>query len=349
MRWKQVGLAGLLAPCLGGCNIYHSAAHNLVNETATVCSEQAITHELRKDARSAWREVRCQFPRRMFTEEFHDGFLDGYTDYLDRGGNASVPAVPPVHYTRNKKYFTPEGQARLKDYFLGFQYGVDVAVATGCRQFLTVPVLLPQKECGPPAFTVVPGGVPVVGPGPVVVDPGRPVVVPGPPAAAPGPVVIPVDPRGAGPVRVPDPKLGPDAPVAPQPRPQPPPAPRPTPDAGPEPGGSKFGGPIPPPAPNTADPNEPIPRLYPPLPIPMRPDEPSAAPVSADEPGSKFGSGPVGERPAFTVRLPEPPDEVPVLPDGIPTPSVRDDLPVIPPNHTVPAPLPPNHSTPGRN
>jgi hypothetical protein len=341
MRWKQVGLAGLLAPCLGGCNIYYYAAHNLVNETATVCGEQALTHELRKDAKSAWREVRCQFPRRMFTEEFHDGFLDGYTDYLDRGGNASLPAVPPVHYTRNKKYFTPEGQARLKDYFLGFQYGVDVAVATGCRQFLTVPVLLPQQDPGPPSFNVQPGGVPAVGPGPGIGDPGRPVVIPAPPA-----VVVPPESRGAGPVRFPEPKAADPAPAGPKPVP----APRPTPDFGTaEPGGSKFGGSLPPPGPSTSAADDPLPRPYPSLPIPMRPDEPADGPVSADDPGSKFGSGPVGGRPAFTVRLPEPPDEVPVLPEGIPTPSVRDDLPVIPPNHVVPAPLPPNHAIPGRN
>src|SRR5262245_15390132 len=195
MRWKQVVWAGLFAPVLGS-NLA-CCAHNLLSESLTVCGEQAITNELRKDARAAWREVRCQFPRRMFSEEFRDGFLDGYTDYLDRGGNASLPAVPPAHYTRNKKYFTPEGHALLKDYFLVLKYGVDVAVATNCRQFLTVPVLLPEKEAGPPAIYLPPGGPAVV--------PEPPVVVPDPPAA-PAPVVIPVDPRGAGPVLLPSPK-----------------------------------------------------------------------------------------------------------------------------------------------
>src|SRR5262249_54274802 len=121
-------------------------AHNLLSESLTVCGEQAITNELRKDARAAWREVRCQFPRRMFSEEFRDGFLDGYTDYLDRGGNASLPAVPPAHYTRNKKYFTPEGHALLKASSLGFRYGVDVAVGTNRRQVPTRPPPSPEKQ-----------------------------------------------------------------------------------------------------------------------------------------------------------------------------------------------------------
>jgi hypothetical protein len=121
-------------------------------------TEDAIQHQIRKDAREAWREVQTQYARRAFTAEFRDGFLDGYIDYLDRGGDAQPPVVPPAKYTRHQKYFTPEGHALLRDYLLGFKYGVDVAVATGQRQYLTVPVLL-SEPTGPANRTLPSAGV----------------------------------------------------------------------------------------------------------------------------------------------------------------------------------------------
>src|SRR5205814_4551128 len=121
MRWKSVALAGALSPAVTGCNIYYNAARNLTNEPHVVCTQVGITHELRQAARATWREVREQYPRRAFTAEFRDGFLDGYVDYLDKGGNGSPVAVPPPRYTHNKKYFTEEGQCLLKHYLMGFR------------------------------------------------------------------------------------------------------------------------------------------------------------------------------------------------------------------------------------
>jgi hypothetical protein len=46
------------------------------------------------------------------------------------------------------------------------------------------------------------------------------------------------------------------------------------------------------------------------------------------------------------LRLPLPPARVRTLPSGAPTPSVLDDLPVVPPNHLVPAVRPPMHDLP---
>jgi hypothetical protein len=48
----------------------------------------------------------------------------------------------------------------------------------------------------------------------------------------------------------------------------------------------------------------------------------------------------------FRIKLPEPPPEVPSIPDHLPTPSVLDELPVLPANHAVPPPLPANHAVP---
>lgn len=156
MRGATLALAAAWGPAMTGCSILETAARNAVNEPQLVAMQWALESDLRRQAREAWRQVRAEYPRRAFTAEFRDGFLDGFVDYLDRGGNGSLPAVPPAKYVRQRKYFTEEGQCLLKDYFLGFQYGQEVAIATGRRQYLTVPVLLPQPAEGPPAFRVVP-------------------------------------------------------------------------------------------------------------------------------------------------------------------------------------------------
>lgn len=319
MRWKRIGLAAFLAPALG-CHTGFPNAHELINDKLTVCSEAAITQELRHDARLAWREVRCQYPRHLFSPEFREGFLDGYTDYLDRGGSGSLPVVPPAHLTRSKRYYSPEGQARLKDYFLGFQYGTDVAIATGCRQFLTVPVLLPEKDRGAPSFHV-PAAVPT----PV----GTAVR---PPAAGVSPEATATGPR---PLPLPRPMPTPSTPDEPLPVPMPPGPKPPTTLAPPDPDGSKFG-PLAPTGPEIR-----LPPQNPPLPIPFKPT--IASDTDPDAPlDTKF------DPPPPTIRLPEPPPEVPSLPAGIPTPSWKDDLPVIAPNHHRTAPIPANHAPPGK-
>jgi len=194
MRWKTVALAGALGTTATGCNMFQDAARTLVNEPLVVHNQHAIKHDLRKQANAAWKEVRSQYPRRAFTSEFHEGFTDGYVDYLDRGGNGSIPAVPPVKYTRHKKYFTENGQCLVKDYFLGFKYGQDIAIATGKRQFLTVPVLLPVEDDGPPAFKIQPpagsGGDALPAPKPVQM----PVPIP-PSTPTPAPTPAPTPPQ----------------------------------------------------------------------------------------------------------------------------------------------------------
>ncbi|MCE9562783.1 MAG: hypothetical protein K8U57_12120 [Planctomycetes bacterium] len=191
MRWKTVALAGALTPTALGCSVVKYASQTIVNEPSVVHNQVGIEHKLRSQARSLWREVRTQYPRRAFTAEFRDGFLDGYVDYLDRGGNGSIPAVPPPKYTRHKKYFTENGQCLVKDYFLGFKYGQDIAIATGKRQFLTVPVLLPMENKNPPAFMIQPPAGTLSAP-----TPAMPIPLPTPtPPPAPSPVPTPPTPQ----------------------------------------------------------------------------------------------------------------------------------------------------------
>ena len=146
MRLRSVLLIGPVLP-LAGCNLFRLAGHNVANEVITRHDERKFDHRLDNEARCVWKDVCRQYPARTFTPEFADGFTDGYVDYLDVGGTPRPPTVPPLRYRRSS-YLTPHGHALVKDYLVGFQYGAEVAVATGKREFLTVPVLLsePQPE-----------------------------------------------------------------------------------------------------------------------------------------------------------------------------------------------------------
>lgn len=324
MGGKSVAWAVCLLPVLTGC----AAIHNLTTEGALAHTQRAIARDLRKDAHAAWRCVREQHPRRAFTEEFRDGFLDGYADYLDRGGAAQPPAVPPIKYVKSKKYFTPEGHCLLNDYYLGFKYGADVAIASGKRQYLTVPVLLADGSC-PPEAAPVPGAPSV---------PFIPAAPPSPPDPLPSPRPLPGDPKKKGsddpPELPPTPRI-PSAPQADAPERRAPPVSKPELPVikpfNPQWPGDKF---APLPVPSNPDllppPDPPLPEVpLAPLPVP---------PAGSDAVPSIFPS-------SMRVVVPAPPDAVPTLPPGAPTPSILDDIPVVPfrPVSLPPVPFRPLH------
>lgn len=154
-RGVGVGMLLLLA---AGCNVLQEAGRTLRHEPQSAWSEWVISLRLQRQARAAWERIRVRYSDCV--PEFREGFLDGYVDYLDRGGPPVPPATPPSRYLRQPRYFTPEGHARLQQYFLGFQLGQQEAMASGQRQYLTVPVLLPPPPQDPPAFRLAQPPVP---------------------------------------------------------------------------------------------------------------------------------------------------------------------------------------------
>ena len=142
MRWKAFLLAGFLAP-LSGCLIARDTARNLLNEPTELIDDKKIAHRLRHDSKVVWGQVCQQYPARTFSRDFVDGFSDGYVDYLESGGTAQPPAVPPIKYRRSR-FMSVEGHARIQDYFCGFKYGCDIAAASGKRELITLPILLPE-------------------------------------------------------------------------------------------------------------------------------------------------------------------------------------------------------------
>jgi len=178
-------LAGATPLAASGCNLAYYASHNLVNEPITRVDEHKLTSRLKAESRTVWKDICRQFPARTFTPEFADGFTDGYADHLENGGPPGPPIVPPLRY-RRANYLTPEGHALIRDYLIGFQYGAEVAVATGKRNFLTVPVLL--KDAPPelalnvvryptPPNTSTDGPTPAAQPGGTALPPPKPVDV----------------------------------------------------------------------------------------------------------------------------------------------------------------------------
>jgi hypothetical protein len=334
MHAKSVAWALCLLPALTGCG----TVHNLTTEACLAHTQRALERDLRQDAHVAWQCVRDQHPRRAFTDEFREGFLDGFVDYLDRGGAAAPPAVPPVKYVKKKHYFTPEGHCLINDYYLGFKYGVDVAVASGKRQYLTVPVLVADGSC-PPEASPMPGpGAPEIPFIPVPWQPG-----PAQPYPLPTPQPVPDggkfgEPKKKGSDDPPEtPKLpaSPFAPRAGDLRRPVPPLPKPELPVikpyNPQWPGDKFA-PLPVPAnPDLLPPPDPPVPESPLVPLPVPPTPPSTTLV--------IPSG---------LKVPAPPDAVPTLPPNVPTPSILDDIPAAPFRHATPAPLPFRHPQPGK-
>ena len=133
MRWTSVAWVSCLLPVLAGCN---TARHAVQYVTQSVTTDNGPLHARAEDgprraAQAAWETVRGRHTGRAFSDEFRDGFVDGFADFLAHGAASQAPAVPPVPYERYKNYLGPAGHALVRDYYLGFQYGGEVAGATG--------------------------------------------------------------------------------------------------------------------------------------------------------------------------------------------------------------------------
>ena len=234
MRRTAILLAATALP-LAGCHLAQTAAHNLVNEPIEYLDQRKVTKQLREDAAVALAELEMRRGKGACAGDFADGFIDGYADYLERGGNAVPPAVPPLRYRRGK-YLNPDGHARIHDYFAGFQAGADVAAQSGKRQFLTVPVLIPEptpepavnvrlvpaEQCDPNRSAVPPQRVGEQLPPPRGMDPATGLPAPVRPPADPIPKLdLPkIDPpKPDGPKA--DPPKPPDAPLPAIPVPKP--------------------------------------------------------------------------------------------------------------------------------
>lgn len=153
--WRAILILVCLSS-LAGCSLQRTAAHNLVYEHHLRHGDKSLEREIRADAHAALRQLCGKHAHKTYTDEYELGFSDGYFDFLDRGGPVQPPTLPPTSL-RRKKYLTAEGQTKVRDYFMGFQYGGQIAESTGRREFLTVPIVLSATPMPPPLnITVLP-------------------------------------------------------------------------------------------------------------------------------------------------------------------------------------------------
>ncbi len=72
-----------------------------------------------------------------FSVDEQCGFLDGFADYLDAGGNGNPPPLPPRRYWRTE-HENPDGYQAMQDWYRGYAQGAAAAQASGYRELVTI-------------------------------------------------------------------------------------------------------------------------------------------------------------------------------------------------------------------
>jgi hypothetical protein len=180
-----LGMLGLVL-CSAGCTLLTNSVGLVsykVRETTTDFLER---HRDRRWAESAWAKVRQHDRGAGFSDDYHDGFIDGFSDYLYKGGNGEPPLLPPRRY-RALRYQSARGYQAVQDWFAGYRQGAAAAQQSGFRQWVTGPTSLPAEWVAGPA-----GAVPEVIEAPAG-RLGAPVLPPGPepPARLPAGEILP--------------------------------------------------------------------------------------------------------------------------------------------------------------
>ena len=206
MRWTGIAVACVLCASGTGCVTTgaESGQYNFLANSFRNLGEWPVfgTAECRRTvrdcrrAKEAWQEAQAACPDQAFSKDYAEGFLAGFRDYLDAGGNGQPPGAPPFRYWL-ARYETPEGHQAVEDWYAGFRHGAAAARASGYRELNVIPL-----SC-PPVDAVVDAERAAHGPGPAGMTFG-------PPGGLPPPLEV-----------VPD--------QLPPPRPLPPPFPGPAP------------------------------------------------------------------------------------------------------------------------
>lgn len=142
MRWIRLHLMMILAASSAGCALFASGAHNAINEPRLALSEWRFERACRRLAESAWSR---NAEAATASSDYRGGYLDGYADYLRSGRTVDPLPVPPGRYAR-VAYHTPESLQAVNEYTVGFQKGAADAAASGDRQRVVIPVVLPCCE-----------------------------------------------------------------------------------------------------------------------------------------------------------------------------------------------------------
>src|SRR5438105_4869157 len=114
----------LLAVCFanGGCSSFlEESVRNLTEAPVRGLDDVAYCSRNQEVAEEAWQLERRKGPER-YSRDHAAGFVAGYADYLDAGGNGNPPAVPPFRY-RLVCSESPEGARAVEEWYAGFRHG----------------------------------------------------------------------------------------------------------------------------------------------------------------------------------------------------------------------------------
>ncbi len=168
-RFLYLLTLAVVSPLCVGCDVFYLGTRNLLEAPADKVEECADKARNRVLAEAAWDDYGKCHPDACASSYFSQGFVDGFADYLNYGGNGQPPPVPPWRYQRYR-YKNPDGLEADEEWFAGFRAGAAAAIASGLRRLEVVPGsgatvrevdVRPANVQAPPAAAVV---VPVVPP-----------------------------------------------------------------------------------------------------------------------------------------------------------------------------------------
>lgn len=160
MRLRSILLLGSLSTLATGCSVdvLHYGARNLIYAPCSRingCKECVNANAVAEDS---WRKFRKQNANVAYSEDFADGYIWGFADYVEKGGNGNPPVAPPYRY-RKVRYETPEGHQRITDWFAGCRTGAAAAQASGYRELVIMPLAVPPPSPTPAQMMYSSGGM----------------------------------------------------------------------------------------------------------------------------------------------------------------------------------------------
>jgi len=217
----RVLLAGLAAIPIGCFSARSSAPESFLSQFARNATQQPVKHHddrhfihvVRTRAEDAYREATGP-GRRRHSDPYHDGFVDGFLDYVEAGGTGEPPYLPPFRYRLTRYRTSADGEAVTEAWYAGFRDGSGAARVSGLRELNYVPLPGPAVPADArvvePMVVVTPapssGRSPWETPGSVAAPRPEPTPQPLPPPV-PVPVPVPIPPAipAAPPAAVPVP------------------------------------------------------------------------------------------------------------------------------------------------
>ncbi|MFL5330795.1 MAG: hypothetical protein ACJ8C4_17990 [Gemmataceae bacterium] len=121
-----------------GCALIRDGASLARYEVRTKIDDRRERIRNSEWADEAWERAVASGEACRCSEDYEDGFKDGFSNYLMRGGKGDPPPLPPRRY-RAVEYQTPAGYAQVEKWFAGYRHGAEVARDSGDRRWITGP------------------------------------------------------------------------------------------------------------------------------------------------------------------------------------------------------------------